>query len=258
MGRGLCAVRRQAAGRGQLRHADGRLVQQGNQQPGRPQGPEDPHSGPRRRGLQPPGRDHRQPARRRGVHRHADRRHRRHRLGQPVQRPGLRHPQGRQVLLLPGLAGAAGGHRAADQQEGLGQPAGRPQGHRRGSRARLRAGHARGVRLQQRQGPRRAEEAGHRTQALPRRGAGRHASRVRAGARPTGRAERAERPHLGLDEGLPRAGGGDEQGHRQGTVQLALSPACPAALRRRRAPAPFPRNSPKQSATGRLPRPGQR
>jgi TRAP-type mannitol/chloroaromatic compound transport system substrate-binding protein len=43
-----------------------------------------------------------QPARRRALHRPAVRRHRRHRVGRPLQRPGLRPLQGAKYYYYPG------------------------------------------------------------------------------------------------------------------------------------------------------------
>ncbi len=71
-----------------------------------------------------------EPPRWRDLHLPAVRRHRCHRVGRPLQRPGLRPLQGRQVLLLPRLARAR--HRAGvlHQQGGVRGAAGRSAGHR--------------------------------------------------------------------------------------------------------------------------------
>ena len=69
-------------------------------------------------------------------------RHRCHRLGQPLQRPDvLACTKAAKFLLLPRLAGATGGAGTADQSAGPRQPARRPASHPHGSRARCQSGH---------------------------------------------------------------------------------------------------------------------
>ena len=83
------ALRRGAFGIRQLRRADGRLVQQGDQLRGRHRRHEDAHPGPRRRGVPTRRRGCRIHAGQRDLHGAADRRGGRDGVGRTVQRPGV-------------------------------------------------------------------------------------------------------------------------------------------------------------------------
>src|SRR5215469_12713094 len=103
VGRGRRAIQYQAADGQQYRCADGRLVQQGGQQPRGLQGPALPHAGTGRRGPASHGGDGRDHARRRDRDGPQIRRDRCQRVRWAVARCLARPRQGSQLLLLPGL-----------------------------------------------------------------------------------------------------------------------------------------------------------
>ena len=114
---------------------DGRVVPPRGELGGRPARPQDAHSGAGRRRHGPHGRDRPGPGRGRHLPRAGAGRDRRHRMGRTLRRREARPPQGRALLLLPGLVGAVGVRVVRGQSAGVGHPFHGVQGRLRGRSA---------------------------------------------------------------------------------------------------------------------------
>ena len=119
----LQGIRDHPLPRGQHRDADGRLVQEGDQDGRGPEGPEDAHPRDRRRGHGAPGRGAAGVAGRRNLRGAGARSHRCGRVDRPVRRREARPLQDRQALLLSGVLGGRHRDLRHDQRRGMGQAA---------------------------------------------------------------------------------------------------------------------------------------
>ena len=107
----------------QHRDADGRLVQEGDQDGRGPEGSEDAHPRDRRRGHGAPGCGAAGVAGKRNLRSAGARGHRCGRVGRPLRRREARSLQDRQALLLSGILGGRHGACCHDQRRGMGQAA---------------------------------------------------------------------------------------------------------------------------------------